>query len=317
MASAVGVLGENPSMEKSSVDEILRTLDVLPEGDGGSAELSAGRSGAVVVPGMTADGLDVVVKIDASSRQRRSLGARRELAWYQKAGAEPGDLFAPRLLRSEETDTWAALVLERMGPPSMTDWDARRWGRLADLLAALHRSGASIEAPARDEVLLDIVRDEDQIVQLCSPRQVVAYRGLSPRIDAVISAAPRALIHGDCHLENVVVAGDGSLRLVDWQSAGEGPAAADLAFALTRAITSPVAVPREEAIIAYARAAGREVTAVDGEVTALQLRTLVRQFPMFRSFLPGDGVRRLRTSITELTGRFDAMVIRGIGAPRG
>ena len=47
---------------------------------------------------------------------------------------------------------------------------------------------------------------------------------------------PQTVIHGDVRLENVLVGGPSGLRLVDWEFAGAGEGAWDVAFAMASAL---------------------------------------------------------------------------------
>lgn len=56
----------------------------------------------------------------------------------------------------------------------------------------------------------------------------------------------RTLLHGDCHPWNAVVRADGTATLVDWESAGPGPAVIDLGFLLLSAAMGAIdAAPTE------------------------------------------------------------------------
>lgn len=98
---------------------------------------------------------------------------------------------------------------------------------------------------------------------------------LAERYDAVVEAMealPRTVIHGEFYASNVLVAGDAStLRVapVDWELAGRGPAAIDLAALLSGGWT---AEERTELAAAYASSEGVEaVSARELEFARLQL----------------------------------------------
>lgn len=146
------------------------------------------------------------------------------------------------------------LLLERVdGPPLEEVAYGRPWHEAAKWLARFHAefadgtpSGAAVaDQPwlvrydtdffARwPERAAHRLRDDDR-------RAARDLAGLARRYDEVVEALcrqPRALVHGDFHPANVVVAAHGRICVLDWELAGWGPPLLDLA-ALTSGRWAP------------------------------------------------------------------------------
>lgn len=78
----------------------------------------------------------------------------------------------------------------------------------------------------------------------------VEYRRLVAQLEQIpsFSGCPETLIHGDCHLGNVVVTTDRAPVFVDWEAAGRGAAITDLAQALSSLDERDTAEPDVNAI---------------------------------------------------------------------
>jgi hypothetical protein len=175
--------------------------------------------------------------------------AAREERFYREVGAD----FAPRFLgalnglllledvRGRQGDVLAGcsveeaeLVLERLagfhaehrgGRSGFPRWGSEpyvrqeRYAARAD--AFLERHGAQVTSEVTE--LVDVLR-----TQLAS-------------VVAELAAAPPTLIHGDLHLDNVLFdAGDRPVVVLDWQRAGNGPAAWDVALFLYGSLSPDV-----------------------------------------------------------------------------
>jgi Ser/Thr protein kinase RdoA (MazF antagonist) len=82
------------------------------------------------------------------------------------------------------------------------------------------------------------------------PHRVVEYQRLVAQLEQIpsFSDCPETLIHGDCHLGNVVVTADSAPVFVDWEAAGRGAAITDLAQALSSLAEPDEGEPHVDAI---------------------------------------------------------------------
>ncbi|WP_193104601.1 aminoglycoside phosphotransferase family protein [Brachybacterium sp. FME24] len=296
-------------METPPLADVLGSFGLIARSTLGDRAI--GRSGADVIPCATTDGQEVVLKL--TSRQPAHLGeqALRELTVYVDLASRLA-LPAPRLLAHRVEPTWVAIVLEALAPlPPVEDWGSSRWVDLATTLAMLHRPGDPVPSVIGRLVGGDDISSAEVVHtagRLWGTADAAArVQRLLEDITDVESAAdegPRSFIHGDCHAENVMASVDGSLSLIDWQSARIGASAADIAFALTRAIPTGAVVPRHEAVSCYCAVAQVELDTTDRQICALQLLTLVRQYPAYVDFLPPEGIGRLRAGLAELEDRW-------------
>lgn len=269
-----------------------------------------GMSGSTLTDAVTGAGEHVVVKVSPLHSDAARGRAHRELAVYRDLASEYA-LPTPRLVAHHQTADWLAIALTRDDPaPPAPDWTTDDWGTFARTLARLHRDVPPL--PHRSEP------EEPQQDRDTDPKAFAARLWHAPgdpdRIDTVLDdlgplneaarSGPVTFVHGDCHTGNVLRSADRQPMLVDWQSAGTGPAAADLAFAFTRAVPTGAAVPREHSLAAYCDEAGADAARTDRQVTAHQLLILVRQYPEFAAFLGRAEVERLRVELDHLIGRW-------------
>ena len=102
------------------------------------------------------------------------------------------------------------------------------FGREADGLLA----DARAHAPSLPEPLVSLLADPSPLA-------------------AIVEAEPRTLVHGDCWYGNVLVHGPSDLVWFDWEEAGAGPAAFDLAVWLYGSPWAPGSTNPEGALGAY------------------------------------------------------------------
>lgn len=296
---------------------VLRTLALLP--DDAADGPAGGRSGARLRRARMTDGRPVVVKTSLHPGAAPPPAFDRELAVYRDLAPTHG-IPTPQLRAHRRGPDWSALVLAAHAPmPPAPEWTAADWQELAILLGRLHRRMP--QAPPLLHRPTDIGRQEAEAFRAGAAR-LWNGPGDAARIDAVLAQqdsllaaaaeGPRSLIHGDCHTANMLRGQDGSLLLVDWQSARHGPGTEDLAFALTIALPSGAVVPREDAVRTYAEVAGLAVEAAQRQITAHQILTLLVPFPEFAVILSPDEVARMRTGLDDLLGRW----ARGDGTRR-
>ena len=187
----------------------------------------------------------------------------REIAAYDLLPAELG---APRRIGAVRDGARAWLFLELVdGIPLWQAAGIDEWEAAARWLARLHATPVP-RAPhllAHDAAL--------------AHRWLARALAAAPELAAIAVAAdaaierlarlPRVLVHGELYPANVLVAADGRIRTVDWETLGTGPAALDLA-----ALTSGAwrAEDRARVLAAYRAAAGTGA-ADDGDLAAARL----------------------------------------------
>ncbi|WP_169928759.1 phosphotransferase family protein [Brachybacterium ginsengisoli] len=284
-----------------SVAEVLDALGV--HADPVAPALTGGMSGSSVLGAVTPGGEPVVVKVSSFGTPESSHRARRELDVYTELLLRV-PLPAPRLVAAHRTEEWIAIALERHRPaPPASEWTSAQWHDLAVLLGKLH--AGSRELAGRFAPLHAVSsRPVDELAVFA--QQLWNGEGDDARLEAACSAldrlhdavsdGPASFVHGDSHLGNVVLTTDGTLLLVDWQSAHVGPSIGDVAFALTRAAAAAGSIPRDQVIEAYSAAAGTASAAVHRSITAQQLLILVEQYPEFATFLGPGEVAGLRSA---------------------
>lgn len=267
-----------------------------------------------MIPCSTVDGQEVVLKLTSRRTARLGEQALRELTVYVDLAARLA-LPAPRLLAHQVEPTWVAIVLEALVPlPPVEEWGPSRWVELAATLATLHHRvdpvPSLISRPAGEDDLAPSLGEHTDARLWSAAEDAARVRRLLEDITLVESAAedgPYSFIHGDCHAENAMASVDGALSLIDWQSARVGASAGDLAFALTRAIPTGAAAPRHEAISSYCAVAQVAPDTMDRQICALQLLTLIRQYPAYVDYLSPTGIRRLRAGLAELEDRWQRL----------
>jgi aminoglycoside phosphotransferase (APT) family kinase protein len=161
-----------------------------------------------------------------------SLGEEEAIA---AARATAAGLAAPRFLGTERVDGRLGLVYERVDGPSMVQVLVQEperadelGARLAELHAAMHDQ-AGTGLPAMRDALAHAI---DMAPDVTADVRTAALARLEALPDGT------ALVHGDFHPGNVVMADRGPV-VIDWLTAGIGPPAADVARTLFL-LTDPV-----------------------------------------------------------------------------
>jgi len=288
------------------------------EGVGAMDVLAGGASGAasyrVALPGGPAVLKLVTAEADAVQRQR----AAREAAFYHELAPRLSVRTPAVLASAAEPDGSRALLLRAYGPPrtlhELSDGDmaavvamlvglhAAFWGQ-ADLVQRYAWLG---HGPAPDSA-----GEFEHAVQMWHTQ--AAYAPLQGAISAetlaalsqwyaVLQAAERrlagypvTLIHGDCHLGNVLWAADGPVW-ADWQEVSVGVGPSDMSFLLQRACG-----PQDDAV--YQRWAERYAEALAEAapthpepaltlqvLDATELRVRLLAWPHYFDWLPREAV---------------------------
>jgi len=164
----------------------------------------------------------------------------------------------PRLLASavDEDADRAVLLLEDMGPAEQGD--ILKGATRAQVQAVVRSMARFHAAFAGHDVLKDLRpwgSRRTPLVEIVRERTplflerygaslppggldlVASLPDALPEIDAELLAAPRTLLHGDLHIENVIFPPRAEPVILDWTGACSGPAAADLGHLLVEGPT--------------------------------------------------------------------------------
>ncbi|MBM2623780.1 aminoglycoside phosphotransferase family protein [Actinoplanes sp. LDG1-06] len=268
-------------MRPDFTSEAMRALRVRPRAIAGRLE---SRSGAGVHPVTTADGAPAFLKVAPGTR---------ELRFYQELStAVP--VRTPDLLGHVESPDGVALLLEAAGEPlDVTQWTPALWAALFRDLAALHAMAPPAGWATPDDP------------PPAAPEMVRAFwEPALPQLDELLSgtdrliearsATPPAFIHGDCHTANITHL-DGTLVFCDWQQAGVGRPAADLALLSVRATPAGVTVPID----------------AGPSVVAEELALLLFQWPFYAAWNTPDGNARIQARARTLADEW----LRSPGTP--
>lgn len=191
-------------------------------------------------------------------------------------------------------DGW--LLLERVGVELWQVGDLETWAAAAQWLARLHDHFAAA-APSTDH-LIEYGRDHllawaDRAERLHP--EVRALRGAHDRAVELLCAVPATLVHGEFYASNVMVDGE-RIAPVDWELAGVGPGALDLAALVTGWDDES----RSRMIAAYGRGG-------EQHVAAAQLHLAVRWLGWSGDWLPPpeharDWLAEARSAAERLAG---------------
>jgi aminoglycoside phosphotransferase (APT) family kinase protein len=207
--------------------------------------LSDGQELDLLVKDVGAAGLSASAK---AAKPARSLDPRREIAVYRSL-LQDSAVPAPRFYGSDEDGTSgrAWLFLERVPGEVLADvGDPEAWRAAARWAAKL---GAAVQArqhPTLDPLLLNRDRGwhEHWIAAAVSSCEGSGRDELAARLRRCestfldrVDGLPRAFVHGELYASNVLVQREGlesgQVKPVDWEMAGPGPFALDLAAILT------------------------------------------------------------------------------------
>ena len=236
--------------------------------------LQGGVSGAYTYLVDLGAGLKVLKLTEATSAPWVLQRAQRELLFYRQLAPQVS-LRVPQLLASYSDGTGAtALLFVAYRPPEPPDrWGKAHYRYVAQQLAFFHTlfwdtteklapypwlkrvspDGLKQHLPqahAAWQALFEQPRLAETFT--AHTRQMIAH--LLPRVPTLserITAFPRTLCHGDCHMGNLLHDQQGDLLWADWQEIGVGCGPEDLAFFLQRAQASGGGVPYASAVEAY------------------------------------------------------------------
>lgn len=303
------------------------------QGVGAIVPLDQGISGAwslrVSLPAGEAVLKMVTAAADAGLRQR----ARREIAFYRELAPclpvptprllglqadDDGDLLlllqaydAPRALNELNDDQMAAVVAQVAG------LHAAFWGQddLLERYPWLRRGAAQGEPPdwAHAMWLWQTQAASAPLQRVITPAILAALPGwfdVLQRVERTVASYPCTLVHGDCHLGNVLWSANNPVW-GDWQEVRVGVGPADMSFLLQRGCGSQDDAAFEcwaEHYAALLAATARpRPDPVDTrrvmDVSELHMRLL--EWPHYFDWLPPEAVAHQLTRIARLAERFE------------
>jgi Ser/Thr protein kinase RdoA (MazF antagonist) len=271
-----------------------------------------GLSGSRIYGARREDGRTCVLKVTSLRRDDDARAGRRELAFYRDL-AERMPIRTPALLDSYEGDDVIAMLLSAHGKiEPATSWDRSSWTSLAVDLARLH--GATVPAPDRwndDRSPVHALKEPNMPVieefwreDLGSLFDVIIER--RELLEQEVLQAGECFVHGDCHTENILRE-DGALVWIDWQAAGIGNPARELAFLDVRATPSGARIP-PELLATYCRERDKDRARMRGSVIAAELGIFIFEWPPYASFNAPDGIRHVRRRTRDLAEQWIDLV---------
>lgn len=248
--------------------------------------ITVGGSGSSVHRIVVAEGA-AVLKITVH-RGAAPAHARTEIALYRElAGRLP--IRVPGLLGAGTTPELNALLLTAAEPPPPpASWTDHDWLRLARELGTLHAAIplgelASLRWLAADAADVDLgavprLRSWWAATPVASSALPVLDR--LPALRTHVERAPGCLVHGDCHVDNILVDRDGAFVWIDWQGVRAGHGVEDLALLWQRAEFLGGTPPRAAMLAAYGDARGLRMDAtLVAALAAHELELLLVAWP--------------------------------------
>jgi len=286
------------------VDPIAQVLRELRwHVDAVGVQLRGSASGSAVHP-VRVDGAEAVLKVTMAGPGQ--VNARRELGFYRTM-AERVPVRTPRLLRYADNDDFSALLLAAHPPaPPACEWDRPRWLALAGQLAALHSSPVPdrpswLATPWLRQILDDPPVDmaEEYWSRTGAGDKVGAVLAEPAALAAAIAASGVCFVHGDCHVGNLLRDGDSTVW-ADWQQAGAGSPAVDLAFLCSRADADGADLPYGAMLREYAAHRPCDVGALYRSTIAAELGILLFGWPEYAVHIGQTGRDRLTRRLLRL-----------------
>lgn len=266
------------------------------------------RSGAAVHAVRTVNGDAAYLKTTPAALGAQALAAaRRELRFYQDL-APVVPVRTPRLLDFLDTERGVAVLLTAAGrPQGSASWTPGMWAKLGEDLAALHCMPLpTVDGWNRPDALLDALDSPDLSEVTAFWATTLPQLGdlLTRRAELreEITALPPALIHGDCHTDNIVLSAS-ALTFCDWQSTGVGRPVCDLAFLSVRTTPSGTVVLRAF-MDAYRHHRLCDRRVLERALVAEELAVFVFLWPPYASFNSTEGIARVHARARELADRY-------------
>ncbi|MFB9234749.1 phosphotransferase [Plantactinospora siamensis] len=214
-----------PEQVRRSVEEIIGAPVVEAVSQAGG--FSPGTADRV----RAEDGRRAFVKAVSPAQNPDSPGMHRREALV--AAALPESVPAPRLLGSYDDGTWVALVLADVeGRHPAVPWRADELDRVLDALTVLARATTPTPLPDLPSAADSLAADFAGWQRLAAdppagldPWTIDRLPELAARADRGLAAlAGDTLVHLDIRADNLLIAVDGTVTIVDWPWACRGPA---------------------------------------------------------------------------------------------
>lgn len=282
--------------------QALRCTDWQP-----ASELTGSMSGSGVYR-VTVARRDCVLKVTPAGPGQSQ--AVRELTFYRSL-ADTAPVRTPTLLEYATTDDLTALLLSAHSPtPPARAWDSAGWVEVAGQLAALHAIRAPHAAPWLHTPWLRRVLDDPPIDvaaefwSATDAADLVADLLDTPvAIAQALRAVPDTFVHGDCHAANLLIDGE-EFVWADWQEAGIGSPAGDLAFLWGRAHADGAEPPREAMLEAYTAGRGIDVEQFRRSLLANEIGTLLFGWPEYAGLHTRGEQDRMTERLVRLAHRW-------------
>jgi len=270
------------------------------------AALAGGASGSGVYR-VRIDGYDAVLKVSTADGLQRN--ARRELTFYQTL-AERVPVATPRLLDHADNDDLTALVLSAHTPARPArEWDRSEWLEVAAQLAALHSIRLPHEAPWVHTPWLRRILDRPPIKiaerywsDTDAAESVGKVLDAPAALAAAVASTPDCFLHGDCHVDNLLRDGN-HILWADWQVAGIGSPAIDLAFLWSRANADGADPPHAAMLHEYTAHRRVDLALLHRAVIAAEIGTTLFGWPEYAAYHTQNErdriTRRLRQLIAD------------------
>lgn len=248
----------------------------------------AGSYSGASVRRVRVDGRDAVLKVTTVGEGQQS--ARRELAFYRTL-APVVPVATPQLLRYADNDDRTALVLSAHAPPRPArEWDQSAWLDLARQLADLHSIPPPQVEPWTESSWLRqaLARPPTDLAEgYWSTTDAADQLGPALRMVGELADAvreiPDSFLHGDCHVDNLL-SDDGRLVWADWQGAGVGSPAGELAFLWSRAGADGADLPYDAMLREYAVQRELDPTQLARSVAAAEIGILLFAWPEYVAY---------------------------------
>lgn len=233
----------------------------------------------------------------------------RESLFYSHFGP-CGLPFVPTVYENRLTEDRLLLVLKEYRPfPRCALHDPAMLEKVTDVLCSIHALPVpdflSAEKPApvhySPETLARCREGWESVLQehpgrfsLTEPENVC--QNIS-RVNERLFAPFLRFVHGDFHVENLLLDDDNNLLVCDWQNCGLGEAGGDLAFFLSRLSADGITLPQRPLLESYCRKAG--ITEPHRLEAQMRLADLNTAFLFWHQYLHGSAPER----VSEIFGK--------------
>jgi thiamine kinase-like enzyme len=275
--------------------------------EGGTLAGSASGAGVYRVQ---IDGYDAVLKLTGAGGGQRN--ARRELAFYRTL-ADRVPVTTPTLLRYADNDDFTALLLSAHTPARHArEWDRSAWLEVARQLAALHSITPPDEDPWIDTPWLrqaferpPISFAEDYWSGTDAADSIGPVLNAPAALDKAFRATPDSFLHGDCHVDNLLREGD-QIVWADWQAAGAGSPAGELAFLWSRAHADGADLPYDAMLREYITHREVDPAPLRRSLVAAEIGILLFGWPAYAAYRSQNERDRITSRLLQLIDDWQA-----------